>query len=222
MPTYDADYYAQRVFSTFPKAWGAQTTFQPGGNLYEFVKAVCAPCVTLKNAINYAVLQTRISTATDSNLDTISSDYFGQSLPRLPSEPDASFRARILDALTSPRVTIAAIQNACQLYVDYFNALPQNSSRVIAAIYVFDGQTNPDLAATIGLADGSFVINFQYPTNVSYAWELGANYLGYDSYLISTGLTVLTSGVDPNLQAIVNLYKAEGTTPVYASSAYLT
>ncbi len=46
--------------------------------------------------ITYAALQQRIKTATDSWLDIISQDFFGQSLLRLPNETDGAFRARIL------------------------------------------------------------------------------------------------------------------------------
>ena len=56
----------------------------------------------------------RIKTAYGPGLDVVSNDYFGTSLPRLPNESDASFRARILAALLQPRVTRAAIANAIQ------------------------------------------------------------------------------------------------------------
>jgi hypothetical protein len=46
--------------------------------------------------ITYATLQTRIKTATDSNLDLISQDFFGNTLPRFINELDGAFRARIL------------------------------------------------------------------------------------------------------------------------------
>lgn len=60
----------------------------------------------------YAILQTRIATATDAWLDIIAWTYFGAALGRNPGETDASFRGRILAGLIQPRVTVAAIQAA--------------------------------------------------------------------------------------------------------------
>ena len=53
--------------------------------------------------IQYAVLQTRIATATDGFLDLISYDFFGGNLPRRSQEKDNPFRARILATLLRPR-----------------------------------------------------------------------------------------------------------------------
>jgi len=57
----------------------------------------------------YAVLQTRILTATDGWLDMIAADFFGATLQRTTNQSDASFRARILIALFRERGTRAAI-----------------------------------------------------------------------------------------------------------------
>jgi hypothetical protein len=65
--------------------------------------------------IQYAILQTRIGTATDGFLDLISYDYFGGNLPRRSQEQDNPFRARILATLLREKVTrsgmIAALVN---------------------------------------------------------------------------------------------------------------
>jgi hypothetical protein len=53
----------------------------------------------------YAVLQTRIKTATDGWLDMIASDYFGNALLRALNQSDASFRARIIVNLFRERAT---------------------------------------------------------------------------------------------------------------------
>jgi hypothetical protein len=55
--------------------------------------------------IQYAILQTRIATASDGFLDLISYDYFGGNLPRRSQEQDNPFRARILATLLRPKVT---------------------------------------------------------------------------------------------------------------------
>jgi hypothetical protein len=55
--------------------------------------------------IQYAQLQTRISTATDGFLDLISFDFFGGQLPRRAQEMDDPFRLRILATLLREKVT---------------------------------------------------------------------------------------------------------------------
>ncbi len=59
----------------------------------------------------YAVLQTRIATATDENLDIISADFFGFNLPRNIGESDSDFRARIIMSLFQERATKTAMIN---------------------------------------------------------------------------------------------------------------
>ncbi len=54
-------------------------------------------------------LQTRIRTATGNNLDYISKDYLGTTLPRRAGESDTSFRNRILANLVQERATKAAM-----------------------------------------------------------------------------------------------------------------
>lgn len=65
--------------------------------------------------IQYALLQTRIGTATDGFLDLISYDYFGGNLPRRSQEQDNPYRARIIATLLREKVTrngmIAALVN---------------------------------------------------------------------------------------------------------------
>ena len=60
----------------------------------------------------YVSLQTRIKTATDVNLDIISSDFLGDELPRRAQETDDSFRARILATLLREKATRRAMKNA--------------------------------------------------------------------------------------------------------------
>ena len=62
--------------------------------------------------LEYVAAQKRIATATDVNLDIISVDFLGQSLPRNPAETDAQYRARIQAAIFAPRATRAAVSSA--------------------------------------------------------------------------------------------------------------
>jgi hypothetical protein len=60
----------------------------------------------------YAVLQTRIKTATGDFLDLISNDFFGTKLPRRTDENDASFRNRILARLLQEKATLNGMRQA--------------------------------------------------------------------------------------------------------------
>jgi hypothetical protein len=53
--------------------------------------------------------QMRIKSASDSMLDQVSMDFYGNGLPRLPGESDANFLVRILAGLFVPRATRAAM-----------------------------------------------------------------------------------------------------------------
>lgn len=60
----------------------------------------------------YSKLQMRIQTATDINLDLISQDYLGNTLPRRTNETDDSYRKRILSNVVRPRATRSAMDSA--------------------------------------------------------------------------------------------------------------
>lgn len=62
--------------------------------------------------IQYAILQARISTATDGWIDLIARDFFARGFQRRATEPDAAYRARILKEILRPRVTRPAVSNA--------------------------------------------------------------------------------------------------------------
>ena len=66
----------------------------------------------LYSLIQYALLQTRIATATDGWLDLIAKDFFALAFQRRASEPDAAYRQRILAEIVRPRVTRMALSNA--------------------------------------------------------------------------------------------------------------
>lgn len=115
-----------RFLALFPTGWSSDVARQPGGILYALFKALSGSLSDLLGSSSitpppagYATIQfahdlTRIGTATGSGLDTISQDYFGTTLPRLPGESDTAFRARILLNLLLPKVTRPALANILQ------------------------------------------------------------------------------------------------------------
>jgi hypothetical protein len=67
----------------------------------------------------YAKLQMRIQTATDINLDLISQDYLGDTLPRKTNENDDTYRKRILANVVRPRATRQAMMQALKVLTGY-------------------------------------------------------------------------------------------------------
>lgn len=97
-----------RLQSLMPPGWFAQgaTPIRDAlltgiANAFAFIFSLFA----------YLRLQTRIGTATDGFLDLIAFDYFGNDLPRGPSQSDASYKSRIQSGLFPQRNTRAAIIN---------------------------------------------------------------------------------------------------------------
>ena len=92
---------ANRIKSLLPAHWFVEPT-----PILDGVIAGLAWSLSLVySLIQYAKLQTRISTATDGFLDLISFDYFGAALPRRQQEHDSPFRTRILASLLRERAT---------------------------------------------------------------------------------------------------------------------
>lgn len=91
------------------------------GDTYPLVTAIFNAFATtgsfLYSQDTYIKLQTRIKTATEDNLDLISTDYFGNELPRRGGETDDQFRQRILSFLLLQRATRPGLFNAIKLLV---------------------------------------------------------------------------------------------------------
>ncbi len=94
-----------RLASLLPLRWFPDTT----AVLPALLAGLADGWAWLYAMLQYARQQTRIATATDTFLDLVSQDCFGQALPRRFGESDASFRARIQRALLPPRATRPAL-----------------------------------------------------------------------------------------------------------------
>lgn len=82
-----------RLAAVLPTGWFPSVAQAPVlGGLLAGIASIWA---FLWSLLSYVTLQKRITTATDINLDLISNDFLGLSLPRNAGESDASFRARI-------------------------------------------------------------------------------------------------------------------------------
>lgn len=100
-----------RLRGFLPRGWFGALT-DPTQILAAILKGIAACLSFFYSLYTYAALQTRIGTATDGNLDIISNDFFGTTLPRKPGESDTSFRSRILANLTREKATRKGISAA--------------------------------------------------------------------------------------------------------------
>jgi hypothetical protein len=94
-----------RLQAVLPKRWFAEQS----PNLTALLQGIATPWAWLYNLIGYMVSQTRLSTASDSWLDMISVDFFGQAITRKSNESDSSFRERIQAALLREAATRSAV-----------------------------------------------------------------------------------------------------------------
>lgn len=105
MATGDQDDMIARLKATIPPTW-----FPPSSPILEALLSGFASAASwIYGLIQYARLQTRISTATDGWLDLISWDFFATRLPRRSGEPDPTFATRIKAEILRPRQTRSAI-----------------------------------------------------------------------------------------------------------------
>ncbi len=99
-----------RLRTVLPNRWFAGQS----PNLSAVLQCIATPWVWLYDLITYVITQTRTSTATDSWLDLIASDFFGTLLARKPNEPDSSYRSRIKAALLREAATRSAVSSGLE------------------------------------------------------------------------------------------------------------
>jgi hypothetical protein len=114
IPSINTAGWAQRLVNLTPQDWTNDAAKSIGGVLYALMSGIGSQKAFLNTGVIWAFNATRIHTATDSALDTISQDYFGTTLPRQSGEADASFRNRILNNFFLPAATRPAMISRIQ------------------------------------------------------------------------------------------------------------
>jgi hypothetical protein len=94
-----------RLRALLPRPWFADSTPVLDGLL----ACLAAPWSWLYDLLQKVRAQTRLATATDSQLDGLSQDYLGPALPRRAQEPDGSFRPRLQREMLRERATRPAL-----------------------------------------------------------------------------------------------------------------
>jgi hypothetical protein len=204
--------YTLSEFFLYVRGWLPTAAAVEGSNAWTFFYAVAALLALLDDATRAIGASERLQASAGAQVDSWAVDFFGNTLPRLPSESDAAYMARIIARFLRPYGTIQAIIDAID---DFFTENP--TLRV--PVTVFDRQTNPSLAAIYGLTPGQVCIILAYGFDAATGWFLGHGFLGTTTRLANAAGT---GGSDtapyPGLAAAVNSAKLAGSVPVYVSS----
>lgn len=249
MPTYPPNWpvitqqqFVNRIIQSLPGPWWAQAALVPGGIAYVVLIAIAAAFYYHKSGqLDYTILQTRILTATGLNLENISFDFFGDTLPRIPGESDASYASRIIAQISAPKATIAALDAAINFYFSNIYIPPFSSIyplfglsivgglstrggllpidgmvQALPSATVWDRQSDPTDADIYNINPPQFVVDIDFPVRTGTGWFLKYTALTYNTYLFDDiDLEPYDPSGDPGLVAVVNEVKAEGTIPVY-------
>ncbi|MFT8720146.1 hypothetical protein [Acetobacter sp.] len=95
MATGDLSDISSRIRSALPQFWFPSEADNNTPVLDAILAGLAWPWAMMYMLLTYTQQQTRIDTSTGNFIDIISSDYFGDTLPRLVGEDDASYIARI-------------------------------------------------------------------------------------------------------------------------------
>ena len=98
----------QRLRLTLPARWFGDVAPVLDGILSGFA----AGWASLYDLLQFVILQSRITTATDNFLESAAADFLSDAFPRRQNEHDTSYRGRLLLALRRRRATRPAIIDA--------------------------------------------------------------------------------------------------------------
>lgn len=177
----------------------------------------------------YAKQQTRIAWATGGWLDIIAFDFFGNGLPRKPSESDGSYRARIKAELVKKKVTRQGIAQALYALTGRNPIITEPWRPLDTGAYA-QGSPNTmagPFGAPIGYgvagSYGSLKLNAQFfvtayrPSSAAAFSSIGGYGVSVGGYstgsqLMYSSLAEYSGGIsDASIYACVAATKAEGT-----------
>lgn len=205
-----------RLQRWLPQGWFPNTS---GTRIYAILSGFASVLATIYGFVAYTKLQTRIATSTDGFLDLAGQDYYGTTLPRLLSETDGSYSARLRANLTKPSNTKLAISETIQNIAGFAPRVMEpwnNGDTGGYDISFFDVDTasnparyDPSLRATIfiesRLPQDASIGNAPMP-----AYDAVACYDAWTGAFIDLGLAGLQS--ETSIYSAVSRTKAEGVT----------
>lgn len=171
--------------------------------------------------IQYVSLQMRLQTATEDNLDLISKDYLGDSLPRRTNENDDSYRNRISANLLQEKATRPGMSQALYNLTGFYPVLFEpwypwdcggynvfqkmgysTAGKYGSGAYTYQGFIDVFVSAYQGMASYSGYNDDAFGYNAA-----GGNARGW--YGGKSLINVIVS--DQDIYDLINLVKPEGT-----------
>lgn len=104
----------EKLFALLPSTWFSDAAKKSGGILYAVISSFAKGLEYVEAGADYVKKQTRISTATDTNLENISVDFFSSGLPRRAGEGDSAYSKRILEQIFLEKGTKTGLIKALQ------------------------------------------------------------------------------------------------------------
>lgn len=114
-----------RLIQQLPTNWWGNSQFLPNNTpsshpvLDTALESFITTMKFCYQQMQYVQLQMRLQTATQDNLDLISQDYLGDTLPRYGGENDDSYRTRIEATLLQEKATRNGLSNALYLLTGF-------------------------------------------------------------------------------------------------------
>jgi hypothetical protein len=200
------------MFFLYVRGWLPTAAAMAGSNAWKLFFALSVIHALLDDATRAIGASERLQAAAGAQVDAWAFDFFGNDLPRLPSESDFAYKLRIEARFQRAYGTITAIEEAI---AGFFLENPT----LTVPVTVFDRVTNPALSALYGLQPGQVAIILAYGFDSATGWFLGSGFLGYTTRLAnSAGNGSSQDAPYPGLAAAVNSSKSGGIVPVYISS----
>ncbi len=141
-----------RLWVVLPKRWFAEQS----PNLSAILQSLATPWTWLHDIITYVIAQTRLGTATDTWLDLISYDFFGDALVRKLNESDSNYRGRVKAALLREAATRSAVSAGLEALVGSQPLIFEPANCMDAGSYgmLSESTTMPGTGLAYGQAGG--------------------------------------------------------------------
>ena len=223
------DSWTSQLIQSFPTSWVDPAALQPDinpstdkkGGWWSLFNAIAGNLEIINQQLIYGWKASRIATAIDVELDLVSHDLYGDQLPRLPGEPDDSFRRRIQASLFLPYTTREGFIICLTRLTGYAPRLiePWNTGDTGGydwSCYDADSASNPSLYGDPGMRYQAAVIAVLPPVIFGgvavaiWGYDAGAAYDAQTGVYWEPIRGLFSSQAE--LDALINRIRAYGTT----------
>lgn len=225
MSIWDQADFVRRIKAVLPRGWFATDSTPFLDTLLSGIGAIWAQMYLL---MTYVAKQRRIATATDINLDVISSDFLGGTLPRKSGESDPAYSLRIRQSIFREMGTRHAISVALTQLTGAPPVIFEPANAADTGAYTTAGSGYRGLAYGKAGGYGSYELPFQafvlttLPQSITVAGVQGYGRAGATNPVVIGGYTigaieyasgdnVLFGVSDEEVYSVINAIKPIGT-----------